>query len=136
KMMETAETQLEVTRAQRLALNMAVLSQVHVAYRDFIGSKRQFELAQDLEEVDLGSLQHKRNAARSDAQGKLAEIRAAANALFSELRRYQSYGALHNAYGAMQATLGNDPLPQAVNGHDVATLARAIATTAGESSTQ
>jgi len=135
KMMEAAETQLEVTRAQRLALNMAVLSQVHVAYRDFIGRKRQFELARNLEDVDLGILEHTRNATRNDAQGRLAEIRAAASALFSELRLYQSYGALHNAYGAIQATLGNDPLPQTVSSHDVAALARAVAAAAPENKT-
>lgn len=135
KMIETAEAQVEVARTQRLALNMAVLSQVHIAYRDYLGRKRQFELAQDLEEVDLGILEHTRNAARNDAQGKLAEIRVAVGALFSELRRYQSYGALHNAYGAMLATLGNDPLPAQVASHDLNVLARAIAESANFNAT-
>lgn len=127
KMKASAEAQLEVARTQRLALNMAVLSQVHVAYRDFLGRQRQFELASDLEEVDNGILVHTRNAARNDAQGRMSEIRAQVGALFSELRRYQSYGALQTAYGAMQATLGSDPLPAQIVAHDIKTLAKAIA---------
>ncbi len=132
-MMSAAEAQLDVARAQRLALNMAVLSQVHVAYRSFVGNKRQFELARNLEKVDLGILEHTRNATRNDAQGKLTEIRAATGALFSQLRLYQSYGALHNAYGAIQATLGSDPLPDTVAAHDIATLAGAVAAASGKS---
>ena len=124
---ETAEAQVEVARTQRLALNMAVLSQVHIAYRDYLGRMRQYELAADLDDVNRRILQHTRNAVRNDAQGKTAEIRAEVGALFAELRRYQSYGNLHNAYGAMQATLGTDPLPEQVSGHDLNTLTRAIA---------
>ena len=127
KIMETAEAQVEVARTQRLALNMAVLSQVHVAYRDYLGRKRQYELATGLDDVNRRILQHTRNAVHSDAQGKIAEIRAEAGALFSELRRYQTYGGLHSAYGAMQATLGTDPLPEQVASHDLKTLTKAIA---------
>lgn len=125
-MMEAAQAQVDVTKTQRLALNMAVLSQVHIAYRDYLGRKRQYELAKELEQVDTDILQHTRNAARNDAQGRLAEIRASVGALYSELRRFQSFGALHNAYGAMQTTLGHDPLPQKVAAHDVDTLTAAI----------
>jgi len=35
-------------------------------------------------------------------------VRASASALISELRRYQTYGALQGAYGQMLATLGID----------------------------
>lgn len=136
RIIETAEAQVEVARTQRLALNMAVLSQVHVAYRDYLGRKRQYELAEGLDDVSRRVLEHTRNAVRNDAQGKMAEIRAEVGALFSELRRYQSYGALHNAYGAMKATLGTDPLPEQVAGHDLKTLTRAIAAAQKETDAQ
>jgi hypothetical protein len=128
KIKASAEAQEEVAKMQRLALSMAVLSQVHVAYRDFAGRQRQFELATRLDDLDHKILDQIRNATRSSAMGKLAEIRAEVNALFSELRYYQSYGALQGAYGTMLTTLGADPLPESVTSHDVAVLAKSIAT--------
>ncbi|UXY15304.1 TolC family protein [Chitiniphilus purpureus] len=122
----SAQAQYEVAQQQHLALNMAVLTQVHVAYRDYLGRKRQFELSNDMNEVDQRILTHTRNAAKADAQGKLNEIRAQASAVMSELRLYQTYGALQNAYGQMLATLGLDPLPDEVRAHDLGTLREAI----------
>lgn len=127
KMMESAEAQEKVAKMQHLALSMAVLSQVHVAHRDYTGRKRQFELAAKLDELDRNILNQTRNATQSSAQGKLAEIRASVNALFSELRLYQSYGALQGAYGSMLSTLGADPLPSTLASHDLPALAKAIA---------
>lgn len=122
----SAELQNEIAHDQKLALAMAVLTQTQVAYRDYLGRKRQFELSAEMDGVEQKILEHTRNAARSDAQGKLAEIRAAASALMSELRRYQSYGALQGAYGQMLATLGVDPLPKALAADDVQSVAKAI----------
>lgn len=122
-----AQAQYDVAKQQRLALNMAVLTQVHVAYRDYQGRKRQFELSDDLNDVDQRILTHTQNAAKSDAAGKLAEIRAQASAVMSELRLYQAYGALQNTYGQMLTTLGIDPLPEEVAGYDLPTLRAAIA---------
>lgn len=127
KLMASAKAQEELAKMQRLAISMAVLSQVHVAYRDFIGRERQYDLATKLEQLDSDILTHTRNATRSNAEGKLAEIRAEVNALFSELRRYQSYGALQGAYGTMLTTLGADPLPDSVAAQDVNTLATTLA---------
>jgi outer membrane protein TolC len=121
-----ANAQYELAREQRLALNMAVLTQVHVAYIDYTSRKQQFELTRQLSDVEQRILQHTRNAAQVDAQGKLAEIRAATSALMSELRLYQSYADYQGAYGQMVATLGLDPVPAAVAGHDLPTLEQAI----------
>ena len=122
----TAQAGVDVTRAQRLALNMAVLAQVHVAYRDYLGRKRQFELTQMLAEVDHSLFTQSLNASQNDAQGRLGSINAAVQSLFSDFRSYQDYGALQNAYGLMLATLGSDPLPAEVSGIDIDTLARSI----------
>ncbi len=109
---KTAELQSEIAHRQRLALSMVVLTQTQVAYRDYVGRKRQFELSSEQDSVEQRILVQTRNATSADAQGKLNEIRAAASALFSELRRYQSYSALQGSYGQMLATLGVDPLPE------------------------
>ena len=123
---QTAQAQVDVAKMQRMALNMAVLSQVYIAYRDYHGRNRQFELARDLDAVDHKILDLTKNEAKSDAQGKMPQIRAELNALYSDLRVQQNFGALQNAYGAMLATLGADPLPEEVGGHDIATLSKAM----------
>ncbi|HUH55451.1 MAG TPA: TolC family protein, partial [Rhodanobacter sp.] len=109
-----ANAQYALAHEQRLALNMAVLTQVHVAYIDYTSRKQQFELTRQLSDVEQRILEHTRNATEANAQGKLAEIRAATSALMSELKLYQSYAAYQGAYGQMVATLGLDPVPAAV----------------------
>lgn len=121
-----AEAQREIATSQRLALSMAVLTQTHVAYRDYTGRVRQYELSNEMDKVEQRILEHTRNATKSDAQGKLQEVRAAASALMSELRLYQSYGALQGAYGQVLATLGLDPLPESLPSHDLSAVRDAV----------
>jgi outer membrane protein TolC len=126
KIKQTAQAQLEVARMGRMALNMAALSQVYIAYRDYQGRSRQFELAQNLAEVDHRILEQVRNETRTNVQGKIGQIHAELSALYSDLRLQQNYGALQNAYGSILATLGIDPVPATVRGYDVATLTKAV----------
>ncbi|WP_321956762.1 TolC family protein [Paraburkholderia bannensis] len=123
----TAEAQLEVAKTQRMALSMAVLTQVHVARSELGAKERQFTLLKQLNDVDQQILEHTRNATRANAQGKLEEIRVATSAMMSELRVYQSYGELESAYGQMLATLGLDPVPDSLHAHDIASLRQSIA---------
>ncbi|MBS1154979.1 MAG: transporter [Proteobacteria bacterium] len=122
----TAEAQHEIAARQRLAVSMAVLTQAHVAYRDYTGRLRQYELSSEMDQVEQRILGHSRNAVRSDAQGKLQEIRAAASALMSELRLYQSYGALQGAYGQVLSSMGLDPLPDTMASHDLSAVRQAL----------
>jgi outer membrane protein TolC len=121
-----AQAQLDVVRQQSLALNMAVLTQVHLAHLEYLARARQYDLTQQVHTVEQRILQQTRNAASANAQGRLEEIRASASATMSELRVYQSYGALQGAYGQVLATLGLDPLPDSVAAHDVKTLGDAV----------
>lgn len=123
-----AEDQVQVTKAQRLALEMAVVSQVHVSLRDYAGRKRQYELSQKLYDIDRQINEQTATGAANEAQTKLAAIRSGASALMADYRRYQNYAALQSSYGQLIATLGSDPLPEEVAGRDVSTLAKAIGT--------
>jgi hypothetical protein len=118
-----------VAQQQRLALNMAVLTQVHLAHLDYQTRVRQYQMTQELNSVEQRILQYTRNAASASTQGKIEEIRAMAAAMMAELRLYQSYGAMQGAYGQLIATLGLDPLPSSVSGHDIKTLGEAVRST-------
>jgi len=121
-----ADAQLQVAKTQQLALSMAVLTQVHVARTQLDAKSRQFDLFKQLNDVDQQILVHTHNATQANAQSKLEEIRAATGAMMSELRLYESYGELEGAYGQLLATLGFDPVPDAVTGYDLAVLEKAI----------
>jgi hypothetical protein len=105
---------------------MAVLTQVHVAYRDYLGRRHQYERSSDMFGVDQRILTHTRNAASTSAESRLQEVRASSSAVMSELRLYQNYGALQSAYGQILATLGVDLLPQTLPSHDLAVLSAAV----------
>jgi outer membrane protein TolC len=123
----TAAAQLAVSHEQRLALTMAVLTQVHVARSDLEAKRHEFDLMSQLSDIDQQILQHTHNAAQANAEGRLEEIRSATGAMISELRVYETYGELQGAYGNLLATLGLDPIPGDVKGHDLASLEQAIA---------
>jgi len=122
-----AAAQQDVAHAQRLALSMAVLTQVHVASADLAAKQRQFSLSQQINDVDGQILEHTHNATVASAQGKLEEIRAAMNAMMSGLRLYQSYGELESSYGQLLATLGLDPVPGNLVGNNIAAIEQSIA---------
>ncbi|WP_230948921.1 TolC family protein [Burkholderia vietnamiensis] len=122
----TAQAQLDVAKMQRMALSMAVLTQVHVARSELAAKTRQFDLFKQMNDVDGQILRHTHNATEANAQGKLEEIRIATQAMMSELRLYQSYGELESAYGQMLATLGLDPMSDKPTGYDLAAIRSAI----------
>jgi flagellar motor protein MotB len=123
-----ATSQVDIAKAQRLALSMAILTQVHVAYQDFYSRKRQYELSEQLQEVDTHIHEQTMNQAKSGAQNHLNEIRSQTAALMSEYRSYQNYASLQNACGQIIATLGEDPLPKTVTSHDIKPLSGEIKT--------
>jgi outer membrane protein TolC len=121
------DTQIDLAHKQHLAVTMAVLTQVHVAGEDLASMRRQFDLAKQIDDVDEQILEHTRNAAQADAQGRLAEIEAATTAMMSELRLYQTYGALENAYGQLLASIGLDPIPAETPDGDLSSVAKTLA---------
>ncbi len=117
-----ATSQVEIAQMQRLSLSMAVLTQVHVAYRDFYNRKRQYELSEQLQGIDARIHEQTMNQAKSGAQNQLNEIRSETASLMAEYRSYQNYASLQSACGQMLASLGEDPLPTTTTSHDIKPL--------------
>ncbi|MEO5352115.1 MAG: TolC family protein [Magnetococcus sp. XQGC-1] len=121
-----ADNQVVLGQVRRLALNMAVLSQVHIGYRKYLDAVRKFENFSKISEVDRRILENVTLDAGSTGQNRLEQIRAATRAIMSQLQRNKAYAEVQNAIGLIFVSLGVDLLPTATPEDELPTLSRAI----------
>ena len=121
-----AKSQTDIAKYQRLVLSAAIMTQVHVSYRDFSSRKRQYQLSEQLQNINAKIYKQVHNQTASGSQNRLNEIQSASSSLMSTYQKFQNYAALQNAYEQIKVTLGHDPLPETLPGHDIKTLSKAI----------
>jgi len=123
------EHQNQTDDMRRMALSMAVLTQVRVGIQRYGLALAELDFAKESLRVDQQLLKYAEAASQSRFQSELEVIRAEARALLAEYQRYASYSNAQAAWGRLYNSVGLDVLPDAVEGHDVKTLANAIADT-------
>lgn len=111
---------------RRLALSMAVLTQVRVGVQRYDLSLSELKFAQESMQVDNRLLNYAKAAAKSQFDSELEVIRTEARALLGEYQRFAAYSNAQAAWGRLYNSVGLDILPAAVDGHDVKTLARSM----------
>ncbi|MGC2857217.1 TolC family protein [Novispirillum sp. DQ9] len=123
---EEAKTQAKVVETRRMALAMAVMSQVHVSWLDYREALTAYTTSDELAEVENELMVQSRNAQRTQSEGELQQIRSELRALVADLRRDLAFAGVRSALGRVFLSVGADPLPDTVDGHDVPTLANAL----------
>jgi hypothetical protein len=115
-----------MARRQRLALSVAVVAQVHIAYNDFREASYQFRLARQITHSDR-ELSRLAMLERSITQGNLLDtIDVAARQLRSEVQQHQAYVELRRAHGNILHALGLDVIGDDIPLNDVDRLRVAI----------
>lgn len=104
-----AEAGVALADQRRMATQMAVIAQVHLARLQLLNSRNQFERAEAIYATDVKIAEHVRNRATALAQSKLDSVSNATAAILSLLRRYQSLAALQSAENRLLASLGLEP---------------------------
>lgn len=124
--MQAAEQRGELARRQRLALSVAVLAQVHIAFQEYRETSYQFRLARQITHSDR-ELSKMAMMERTITQGnRLDVIDVAARQLRSEVEQHRAYVELRRAHGDMLHSLGLDIIPDNVPMDDVDGLRIAI----------
>jgi outer membrane protein TolC len=121
-----AEARVSLAEAQRLALSMAVLSQVHIANMNFAQARREYETSERFLDVSQRLTRQTRDAQRVAKFGELEVIRQEASLLLANMRRDIAFAELQNSYGAIYASIGLDIVPDNINTRSVDDLTRAI----------
>ncbi|MEO5330513.1 MAG: TolC family protein [Magnetococcus sp. YQC-5] len=124
--LRAAQNQDILSYMRRLAMNMAILSQVHIAYRHYVDTRQKFVNAQQINEIDQRILNNVVLEASNEAQNRLEQIRAATQALMSRLQRNKAYAEAQNAVGMIFVSMGVDLLPVIKRNDDLQATAKAI----------
>lgn len=120
------EHQNQTDDMRRMALSMAVLTQVRVGVQRYGLSLAELEFAEESLRVDKRLLNFAQAAAQSQFDSELEVIRTEARALLAEYQRYAAYSNAQAAWGRVYNSVGLDVLPEAIESHDVKTLASAM----------
>lgn len=104
-----AEAGVKLADQRRMATQLAVLTQVHVARLQLLNARKQFDRADAIYGADIKISEIVRNRASAQAQSKLDSVSTATSAILSLLRRDQALAQVQAAEQRLLANLGLDP---------------------------
>jgi len=122
-----AKMKESVADHRRMALQMAVLTKVHLAYRDYLHRRYQLKRSTALDDLEIELTGYIRNAAQKRAKSHLELIQAEVSELSAGLKRANAYSALQQALAYIYDSMGVDPLPNAFNKVDIGDLRNLLA---------
>jgi len=108
KLKKINETNTEVIKEKRLALSMAVLSQVHLANIDYAMALEEYDTAERYYQVSRKITEQVKNAQKIARFGNLELIRERASLLVAELRYDIAYSKLQHSIGKIYTSIGLD----------------------------
>jgi outer membrane protein TolC len=123
------ENQNKTDDFRRMALSMAVLTQVRVGVQRYGLALADLKFAEESLRVDQRLLQYAQSAVQAKFDSELEVIRSEARALLAEYQRYASYSNAQAAWGRLYNSVGLDVLPESIDSSDIQTLATSIHTT-------
>jgi len=104
-----ADAGVKLADQRRVATQMTVLTQVHLARLQYQVALHQYERADQIWQADARIAEHIKNREAVEQQSKLEQVANSTTAILSLLRRYQSLAQLQGAAGKVQATIGMEP---------------------------
>ncbi len=107
--MKLAEAGVKLADQRRMATQMSVLTQVHLARLQLINARNQYDRADSIYDTDSKIAEVMRNRQAVQAQSKLDVVSTETASILSLLRRYQALAQVQVAESRMQATLGMEP---------------------------
>lgn len=124
--MRASKADKELAESRRMALQMAVLTQLHLARQQYGDALHQYERADQIAQVDTRLMDLTRSREASQMGSQLDRVTATVSAILSQLRRYEAMAKAQEAAGRVQATLGIDPTLGSVDDTTLPELTRTV----------
>lgn len=104
-----AKAGISLADQRRVATQMAVLAQVHIARLQYANALQQYDRADAIWQVDERLNAQTANRAQAQTTSKLDTVVSSTSVILSLLRRYQAMSVANAAASKLQATLGMEP---------------------------
>lgn len=111
-MSKVQDAQEKADQSRRLALSMAVLTQVRVACERYRMAMQDLDVVNESTLVDQRMTSYAKAGLNSRSDSELELIRAEIRAINSQYQRYAAYATAQSAYGRVYNALGLEVLPQ------------------------
>lgn len=108
--MNLAEAGVALADQKRMATQLTVLSQLHIARLQYANAVKAFNRADAIADVDAKMTTHVANQVMAEKQSKTEHIAQQAANILSQLRRIQALSNAQAAASRLQATLGFEPV--------------------------
>lgn len=120
------EQQEAVDQTRRMALSMAVMTQVRISAERYRLALEDYRLADSAAQVDKRMADYTRAAVSSRLDSELEAVRTQARAVLGAYQRMSAYGAAQVAFSRMYSAVGIDALPDNFDGEDLAALTERV----------
>lgn len=122
----TQEQQVRTDQARRMALSMAIMTQLRVGVERYRLAVEDFKLADTAAQVDKRLADYTRASVTAKLESELEAIRTQARAVLGNYQRANTYAAAQIAFGRLYNTLGFDPLPDDFEGNALPQLTERV----------
>lgn len=123
-----AEAGVALADQRRVAAQMAILAQVHIARLQYTNALQQYQRSDAIWSIDDRINSHIANREQAQTTSKLDKVANNTAAIVSLLRRYQALAQAHAAASKLQASLGMEPDFGSVQDMSLLDLQRSITT--------
>ena len=121
------QAQLELDNTRRIALSMAVLTQVRIAGQRYYEAADDYDITLQGSKVDERIEKHMNSGVKAKSESDTSLLRAEVKSALSELQRYSSFANLQMAYARIANSVGADLLPAKPNTKDLKIFAKQLA---------
>lgn len=121
-----AEVQSQLDDTRRIALGMAVLTQVRIAARRYKEAHEDYLLSVQAADVDSRIEKNTRAASKASAESEMEVLRTEVKSALSEMQRYASLASLQTAYARVANSVGADLIPEVPKTADIKTFSKQL----------
>jgi len=124
--MSASEGQVKVDDMRRMALSMAILTQVRVAVERYRLAMSDYEIAEQSRSVDDRMVNYTKAALSSRVDSELELIRAETRAINSAYQHHAAYAAVQNAFGRIYNSVGLEVVPPGLENEPLETIGQRV----------
>jgi hypothetical protein len=126
KAISAAKASVEVSRQRRLALSVAVLTQVNLSYQEFLAAAQDLDIARQINDVEQQIRVASANAARAQEEAEADRVRRELATMVAEFTYDRTIAQVHTALTNLYTSVGVDLVPPNADTEDLTTLSEHV----------